>query len=240
MTHPDSDRLVLLALDQQEPGEADAAHLNGCAACRDEYEALRTVAGLGREAEAEASLPPVSEAVWARIAADTGQSASEPPRLTAVGDDRATPNPPRKRRLAGAVRYGVVAAAAAGITAVATLTLPATGGEPDRVVAQVQLQRQAAAPAGASGEVQVLRTGSGALRLHLELAGMPDPAGLYQVWLYDGKTTMIPLGVTAGTEADVAIPPTVTLQAFPVVDVSAQQLGQQEHGTSMLQGTVRA
>ncbi|WP_370964704.1 hypothetical protein [Amycolatopsis sp. cg9] len=51
--------------------------------------------------------------------------------------------------------------------------------------------------------------------------------------------TRSPLGVTAGTEADVAIPPTLPLQAFPVVDVSAQQLGQQEHGTSMVQGSIR-
>ncbi|WP_318307330.1 anti-sigma factor [Amycolatopsis solani] len=222
MTHPDPDHLVLLALDEQRSGPGDTAHLDSCTQCRDELEALRAVAGLGREAAAETALPPVSESVWDRIAAETGQP---------------SPVAPRRRGFPRVARYGVVAAAAAAVAIAGTLVV--TGQDEERVVAQAQLNRQPSAPDGASGRVRIVDSGSGSLRLKLELTGMPAPAGLYEIWLYDGKTTMIPLGVTVGTEADVAIPPNLTLQAFPVVDVSAQQLGQQEHGTSMVQGTLR-
>ncbi|MET8849842.1 anti-sigma factor [Amycolatopsis sp. NPDC004625] len=231
MTHPDPDRLVLLALDDQPPGPADAAHLDDCADCRDEVESLRAVAALGRESRTETALPPVSEAVWDRIAAETGQPrAADHP----APDERR----PARRRLPRGARYAAVAAAAAAIGVAGTvLAVDAGGGE--RVVAEAQLTRQAAAPAGAGGRVRIVDAGSGSLRLKVELTGMPAPAGLYEIWLYDGSTTMIPLGVTAGSEADVAVPATLTWSRFPVVDVSAQHLGQQEHGVSMLQGTFR-
>ncbi|VVJ21849.1 Uncharacterised protein [Amycolatopsis camponoti] len=239
MTHPDRDHLVLLALDDQEPGAADTAHLDSCADCREELESLRAVAGLGREAAAETALPPVAEAVWERIAAETGQPSLGAARETAESAHDADRRDVLRPRFSRAVRYGVVAAAAAAVAAVVTVAL--TGGGPDegRVIAQAQLNRQVAAPAEAAGQVRIIDSGGGSLRLKLELTGMPAPAGLYEIWLYDGKTTMIPLGVVAGTDADVAIPHTLTLQAFPIVDVSAQQLGQQEHGTSMVQGTLR-
>lgn len=224
MTHPDPDRLVLLALDDQPPGPADAAHLDGCADCRDEVESLRAVAALGRESRTETALPPVSEAVWDRIAAETGQ-----PRTAAHRT---------RRRLPRGARYAAVAAAAAAL-GVAGTVVAIDAGDGERLVAEAQLTRQAAAPAGAGGRVRIVDAGSGALRLKVQLTGMPAPAGLYEIWLYDGSTTMIPLGVTAGSEADVAVPATLAWSRFPVVDVSAQHLGQQEHGVSMLQGTFR-
>ncbi|EOD63840.1 anti-sigma factor domain-containing protein [Amycolatopsis vancoresmycina] len=236
MKHPDPDRLVLLALDEQPPGPAEAAHLDSCPDCRDEVESLREVAALGRESRTETSLPPVSEAVWDRIAAGTGQPRSE------NGTARVLP-PPGDGRSAGrrfrrGARYAAVAAAAAAI-GVAGTALAVNAGDGGRVVAEAQLARQSSAPAGAGGQVRIVDAGEGALRLKVQLTGMPAPAGLYEIWLFDGSRTMIPLGVTAGSEADVAVPATLTWSRFPVVDVSAQELGQQEHGVSMLQGTLR-
>ncbi|WP_370964660.1 anti-sigma factor domain-containing protein [Amycolatopsis sp. cg9] len=239
MPHPDPDRLVLLALDEQRPDAADTAHLDSCAHCREEVESLRAVAGLGREASAETSLPPVSEAVWERIAAETGQVSGPPSdddgervrELRRPGGERAS-----GRRFS---RYAVVAAAAAAVGVAGTLIIVNTGGGEDRVVAEAQLDPQVSAPAGATGRVRIVDSGSGALRLKVQLSGMPAPAGLYEIWLYDGGKTMIPLGVTAGTEAEVSVPPNLALSSYPVVDVSAQELGQQEHGVSMLQGKLR-
>ncbi|WP_410626936.1 anti-sigma factor domain-containing protein [Amycolatopsis sp. cmx-8-4] len=239
MSHPDPDRLVLLALDEQRPGLADTAHLDSCADCRDEIESLRAVAGLGRETVTETSLPPVREAVWERIAAETGQG-SRPPSNEVSGQVLPLHRPGGEeadgRRLPRGVRYAVVAAAAAAIGVAGTLIVLNLGGETDRVVAQAQLKPQASAPAGATGRVSIVDTGTGSLRLKVQLTGMPAPAGLYEIWLYDGRKTMIPLGVTAGTEADVSLPPNLALSSYPVVDVSVQELGQQEHGVSMLQG----
>ncbi|GLY38069.1 hypothetical protein Amsp01_040930 [Amycolatopsis sp. NBRC 101858] len=239
MSHPDPDRLVLLALDEQRPEPADTAHLDRCADCREEIESLRAVAGLGREAITETSLPPVREAVWERIAAETGQ-ATRPP----SDEDGGRVLPLRRpdgeaasgRRVSRGARYALVAAAAAAVGVAGTLIIVNSGGESERVVAEAQLARQASAPAGATGRVRIVDTGTGSLRLKVQLTGMPAPAGLYEIWLYDGAETMIPLGVTAGTEADVSVPPNLALSSYPVVDVSVQELGQQEHGVSMLQG----
>lgn len=234
MPHPDPDRLVLLALDEQPPGPAEAAHLDSCADCRDEVDALRAVAALGRESSTETSLPPVSEVVWDRIAAETGQTGRAP-----SGEDSSRLQPPAaRRRSRRGVRYAVVAAAAAAIGVAGTVLVLNTG-DGERVVAEAQLNRQASAPAGATGRVRIVDPGTGALRLKVQLSGMPAPAGLYEIWLFDGSTTMIPLGVTAGSEADVAVPANLTWSRFPVVDISAQELGQQEHGVSMLRGTFR-
>ncbi|MEA5363478.1 anti-sigma factor [Amycolatopsis sp., V23-08] len=241
MSHPDPDRLVLLALDEQPPGPDDTAHLDRCADCREELESLRAVAGLGRETVTETSLPPVREAIWDRIATETGQAPRSPSAegsgqvlpFHGPGGDRAS-----DRRFSRRARYAVVAAVAAAIGVIGTLIAVDTGGQDDRVVAQAQLNRQASAPAGAAGVVRIVDTGTGTLRLRVQLTGMPAPTGLYEIWLFDGTKTMIPLGVTAGTEADVSVPPNLALSSYPVVDISAQELGQQEHGVSMLQGTL--
>ncbi|QKV73898.1 anti-sigma factor [Amycolatopsis sp. Hca4] len=197
------------------------------------------MAGLGRETKTEATLPPVGEAVWARIAAETGHATNP-----GGGGGRLLPleRPGGGRASAGwlsrGVRYTIIAAAAAAVGVVGTLAAVDTGAGDTRVVAETELIRQAAAPADAAGKVQVVVTGDGALRLKVQLTGMPAPAGLYEIWLYDGSRTMIPLGVTTGGDADVAVPPNVALRSFPVVDISAQQLGQQAHGVSMLQGNL--
>ncbi|MGV9361780.1 hypothetical protein, partial [Amycolatopsis sp. NPDC003731] len=80
MAHPDPDRLTLLALGDGGPDPAETAHLGTCPACRSDYDSLRTIAGLGREVAAELSLPPVSDDVWHRIAAETGQDPAGSPR----------------------------------------------------------------------------------------------------------------------------------------------------------------
>ncbi|WP_329792844.1 hypothetical protein V1227_13345 [Lentzea sp. DG1S-22] len=74
--------------------------------------------------------------------------------------------------------------------------------------------------------------------LRVSVDGMPAPDGLYQVRLHDGAATMILLGVLTGGQADMPLPEGVDLRTYRVVDVSAQRLGQQEHGTSVLQGNL--
>jgi hypothetical protein len=69
------------------------------------------------------------------------------------------------------------------------------------------------------------------------MTGMPTPTGYYTVWLFDGGSVMIPVGSPGN--APLNIPAAATdLGRFHIIDISAQQLGQQEHGTSMLQGSL--
>ncbi|MGW3991892.1 hypothetical protein ACWEF6_00230 [Amycolatopsis sp. NPDC004772] len=163
-----------------------------------------------------------------------GQDPADSPRATV----HALPHRGRRTPARRLFRYAAVAVAA--VLVAVTLVVTASGGDPGRVVAEVPLSRQAGAPAGAGGQVQVVDDGSGTVRLNVRLTGMPAAEGLYEVWLYDGVKTMVPLGVTAGADLEVAVPPGLSLSRFPVIDVSAQALGQQEHGTSVLRGTVRA
>lgn len=226
MAHADPDALTLLALGEPAPDRSTEDHLRTCASCRAEVEALREVVVLGREARAERDLPAPPEAVWNRIAAETGQEAIAP----AVPLRR----PPRRWRafLAVAAVAAVVGASGAIVVERAVRTAPAVT---EQLVAQTDLVRLGTAPDTARGTAQVVRT-DGRTVLRVSVDGMPAPEGLYQVWLYDGAALMIPLGVLTGGQADMPIPAGVDLRTFGVVDVSAQRLGQQEHGVSMLQG----
>lgn len=85
MDHIEPDELAVLALDGAEPDDAVRAHLDACAACRDEYDALMRTVALGRGAaagsvERAAEAPDVpSSSVWAGIHAELGLA----PELTA-------------------------------------------------------------------------------------------------------------------------------------------------------------
>jgi Anti-sigma-K factor rskA len=219
--HTDPDALCLLALGEQVDDEV-TDHVRTCPRCADELAALRDVVTLGRESQQETELPAPSPEVWDRIAAET--------------DQRQDPIPIARRgfgRLVAVAAAALLIGATGGVLAVKTST-PTPAAE--QVVAQATLAAQPQAPTQAGGSAEVLRTDSG-LRLRVRLSGMPAPEGLYQVWLYDGGQVMIPVGVIGSdTQVEMPIPGTVDLDRYPVVDVSAQRLGQQEHGQSMVQG----
>ncbi|MDX3658750.1 anti-sigma factor [Streptomyces sp. ID05-26A] len=225
MTHADPDLLTLLALGEPMADESTENHVRACAECRSELAALREVVDLGRETRAEADLPMPSDDVWKRIAAETGQDTAPVVPLH---------RPPRRWRALLAVAAVAAIVGAAGSIAVDRFLTPATT---EQVLAQVDLARLASAPGTARGTARVVRTADRTV-LRVSVDGMPAPDGLYQVWLYDGAATMIPLGVLTNGQADMPVPDTLDLETYRVVDVSAQRLGQQEHGISMLQGSL--
>ncbi|GHH44086.1 anti-sigma factor [Lentzea cavernae] len=225
MAHADPELLTLLALGEPAPDESTEDHLRTCTECRSELAALREVTAIGRETRAERDLPMPSERVWAGIAAETGQSAEPAPVI-------ALARPRRRWRAFLAVAAAAAIVGAAGSIAVDRITTPVTT---EQVLAKTDLARLTAAPGSARGTASVVRTADRTV-LRISVDGMPAPDGLYQVWLFDGTATMIPLGVLTNGQTDMPIPDAIDLRTYPVVDVSAQRLGQQEHGTSMLQG----
>ena len=237
MTHLDPDRLVLIAIGEQRPDHGEDRHLATCDVCREELTSTGTVSDLARYGEDLLDLPRPSAGLWDRVAAE----AFAEPRITthALAEPRVAPvsTRPARRRPRPRLRLALVAALAlvlgiAGTAAVNRLV----GGDHARVVARADLLPKPAAPPGAHGTVQVVDTGHG-LQLRLTMTGMPTPTGYYTVWLYDGDTVMVPIGSPGA--APLNVPPAASdLTKFQVVDISAQQLGQQEHGTSMLQGTL--
>jgi len=250
VSHLDPDLLVLIALGEQTPGPVEADHLQDCAACRDELAATREVADLGRHTEELRELPVPSEALWQRIAAQAfapgtaggGARVPAPVRPPGAG----TPAGPSRSggpagRRAGR-RYGrlwlaavAVAALVLGVAGTVVVTRLATK-DTTRVIASAELTPATAAAAGARGRVELVDTGQG-LQLRLSVTGMPTPVGYYAVWLYDGDKNMIDVGSLGPAPLNV---PTVAqdLDVFRIVDISAQRVGQQEHGQSMLRGTL--
>ncbi|WP_435871392.1 anti-sigma factor [Micromonospora echinaurantiaca] len=79
-------------------------------------------------------------------------------------------------------------------------------------------------------------------RLHLHVANLPDVPGYYEVWLINPRTMeMFSVGVL-GDAADelLPLPPKVDLQAYSVVDVSAERFDNNtaHSGESLLRGTL--
>ena len=242
MQHLDPDRLVLLALseEQQEPGESD--HLAECAGCRHDLGAFRAVTDLGAEGGDLRDLPAPPEHVWAAIEAGISAAPARPAETTApVIDlarrrDRATPRR-RPRWLAP-----VLSAAAAAIVAVAG-TVVATGlmdrPPAKTVTAQATLVPLPTVPASASGTVEVLSDG----RMRIDVRGLPLTTGFHEVWLLDpdNPTKMVAIG-NLSNEPTVELPvPTGTdMNRYRLVDVSDEPHdGDSTHsGSSLLRGTL--
>lgn len=217
MPHLDPDRLTLVALSELSPAPAETAHLADCATCRDDLAAFRDIAARGRRAVDVRDLPAPDPRVWSRVAAAVA------------------PAPAVERESNRRWRLVLVAAVAVllGVAGtVAAQRLGARSPSPGRVIAEAELAPQPGAPAGAHGVAKIIDAGGGP-QLQITLTGMPTPAGYYAVWLYDG-TAMVPLG-SPGT-APLNVPAAADLRRFAIVDVSAQAVGQQAHGVSMLQG----
>jgi hypothetical protein len=234
VSHPDPERLVLLALG--EPDDTTAGHLVSCERCTAEVASLRAVAHTGAESQEVRDLPAPPARVWAAIAS----SVPQPSRV----DNVVTLVPRRRREW---LRLAVTAVAAAAIGIVGTLgvtrllTERPTPTPPASVVARANLEAFPSAPLGAGGEARVLGTGDAA-RLHLHVTGLPLSTGYYEVWLIDPATMrMFSLGHLTDS-GDVLLPlnSTVDLRQYSIVDVSAEEYDnvQTHSGRSLLRGTL--
>jgi hypothetical protein len=245
--HLDPDRLVLIALGEQDPSTSENEHLRSCTICGADLDATRATITVGREAQHVQDLPAPSEELWARIAG----SAFAAPQLDngRVGIDREPPRradtPHLTRRIisrpGGRGRRRLAVAAAAVVLLVAAVGAAISWSarrSGERIVAEADLVAQPGAPSAAKGRATIVDTGHG-LQMRVTMSGMPTPTGYYTVWLYDGRTVMIPLGSPGSAALNVPAA-AADLTTFRIVDVSAQRLGQQEHGTSMLQGPLRS
>ncbi|SCE67035.1 anti-sigma factor [Micromonospora mirobrigensis] len=107
------------------------------------------------------------------------------------------------------------------------------------VVASAPLAAFGTTPRDANGDARILTDG----RLHLHVANLPAVPGYYQVWLINPKNMeMFPVGVLHNRSDDalLPLPPNVDLQAYSVVDVSAEQYDNKpaHSGDSLLRGTL--
>jgi hypothetical protein len=136
---------------------------------------------------------------------------------------------------------GLVAAAVIGVvgTLVAvrpwqdSATLPVAGST-------ASLRPVTGGPGGVSGRAVVVQGPDGP-ELDVSAAGLPLRQGYYEVWVFDGKVNMVAVGVLgADSKATLALPPTLDLRTYHVVDISLEQYdGDQTHSqVSVLRGTL--
>ncbi|MEH1102708.1 anti-sigma factor [Micromonospora sp. CPCC 205561] len=264
MPHLDHDRLVFLALGESEADAGESTHLDTCAHCRAEFDAFRQVAGLGADTQSLRELPDPPEHVWQGIVAEiraaealptlpapraeqprTEQPTAEQPSAGGAGGAGGVVLTPRRRgRWSRWAVTATTAAAAAVLGVVGTLvvldaTEPAPRPPAQRVVlASAPLRAYGSTPPDANGEARVFDN----RRLHLHVVNLPDVPGYYEVWLINPRTMeMFSVGVL-GDAADelLPLPPNVDLEAYSVVDVSAETYDNNtaHSGESLLRGTL--
>jgi hypothetical protein len=230
--HLDPDRLVLLALSESAAESDEAVHLEACAGCRAELDALLHVAEVGAETQDLVDLPRPPERVWAGIAAatrPTQEHRPDPVRAELTARRR------RRRWLAPAL-----SAVAAAILAVAgTVAVVKVATRPPAVTAQATLAPLPSAPPNARGDAKVLADGD----LEVDVSGVPLTTGYYEVWLIDPDDIrkMVSVGsLPDRPDVTLPIPPGTDLNRYRLVDVSAEAHdGNSAHsGKSLLRGTL--
>lgn len=243
MLHCEADDLALDALGEPLPPR-HTAHVAGCGPCSEQARAFAAVVAAVRVRipdGPDVAPPPL---VWARIAEQTGVSAT-PASVPVL----------RPRKAAASRSWGVrsllaVAAAAlvVGGAGGSLLARTSSGGDatpatPDGgTVVAAALAGLPLAP-GAQGGARVVVTSSGTRDLVVDVSRLDARTGsYYEVWLIDASVRrMVPLGVLQGGEGRFTIPAGVDLGEYPLVDVSVQRPGSPEHsGESVLRGTLPA
>ena len=257
MQHCTPETLALAAL--REPlSPDDAAHLDGCAACRAEVTSLRRSVDALAVPEFAASVPPVAPppAVWAGIAAATGvrsaprdellaDAAPSAPAVADVPASSAEPTPPpgvvrelrpRRSRVLLAMAASLLVGTAIGAGAVALANRDAAE----------ELAAAELAPLDerdASGNAEVVATDDGEqLRVVLDA---PDPGddGFYEVWLLEPAVErMVQVGVVRSGTTTLDLPDGIDLAEYPIVDVSVEPLdGDPTHsGVSVARGVLES
>ncbi|WP_442934580.1 anti-sigma factor [Micromonospora sp. CPCC 205739] len=107
------------------------------------------------------------------------------------------------------------------------------------VLASGSLSAYGTTPKDATGAARVFTDG----RLHLHVANLPNVSGYYEVWLINpSNMKMFSVGVLRDRSGDalLLLPPNVDLQAYSVVDVSAEQFDNKpaHSGDSLLRGNL--
>lgn len=221
--HLNPDDLALLALGETPDEPVDRAHLESCVQCRTELDELSRAVRVGRSVTEEDMLITPADRVWHTIRAELGldDSGPAPAEVVSLADRRVAETVPARRQ----VRRWLVPLLAAVLALVVGvgvgLGINRTSGQRDAVIAEAELDALPAW-AGAAGTAIVERDTDGRRWLVVEVEA-PAPNGASQVWLIDNDVVgMNSLGFLSNGRARLAIPDSLDLARFPVVDVSAE------------------
>ncbi len=258
MDHIEPDELAVLALDGAEPDDAVRAHLDSCAACRDEYDALERTVAVGRggaavERAGDAAEVP-SSSVWAGIHAELGLApdlAADP--LGERSEAAAAAEVPRpivdlaSRRRAwwpvalAAAAGGILAGVGIGVAIAGLGEGPTAPAPTSAVLASAEL---AAFPGwdGATGHATVEEDADGSRAIVVDLDVAVPANEVREVWLIRADASgLVSLGLLEGDSGRFPVPEGIDLAEYPLVDVSAEPIdGDPAHsGDSIVRGELR-
>lgn len=172
------------------------------------------------------------------VAGSGGPAEPVPPGVAAI---RGTGSHRASGRRWGKAVAGLVAAALIGVVGTLVAVRPWQDGAVAPVTASAaSLGPVTGGPGGVSGRAVVMQGPDGP-ELDISASGLPLQQGYYEVWVFDGKVKMVAVGVLgADSKAVLALPPTLDLRTYNVVDVSLEQYdGNQTHSqVSVLRGTL--
>ncbi|MEZ5116815.1 MAG: anti-sigma factor [Candidatus Nanopelagicales bacterium] len=241
--HPDPADLALRALGERVGGDALDAHLATCVQCQTEVDQLAAVASTARSATPDDRPVDPPAHVWDAVRREVDADRAAVVSIDALRRQR------RRTWIVGLAAASVglvlggVAVSALGIGG-ASAGDPVAGGAstsaaPAVVVASASLEPLPGSPA--HGEAVVERDGN-AETVRVDVTGLPAADGFYEVWLLSADAQrMIALGTLApGVAATFSLPAGLSLDDFPVVDVSLEGWeGDPGHsGDSLVRGTL--
>lgn len=259
MQHLDPGTISMAALD--EPLDADSqGHLDHCDTCAGEVRELNSVVLAARGDVTGAPLESPDPQVWAGIHHELGLQTSlladplgKTPLAVVPAPERPAANPaqraetvvalePRAERRTFTSRFLIAAVTAGVLTgAAAVWAAQQLGAESaPSVVAQSELDPLEGFTA--QGNATVYANDDGARTLEITVTE-EQVAGYQEVWLIaPDLQEMYSLGVVGAGTSSFAIPDSVDLAAFPIVDISDEPLdGDPVHsGVSVLRGTLTA
>lgn len=234
MSHPDADRLALLALGEDMDAE-ERAHITACRACTDDLAALSAAVLVGRATLDVGELESPPESVWTRIRAEISAvpDASAPP-----PDAPVAPAAPARRQSRSRMLFTLAASVAVllVLVGVGLIVRPAA----PVVLAAASLDAFPAHP-GAHGDAEVEEV-DGARVLSVSVSGETAGDERREVWLITADATdLVSLGTLVGDRGDFRVPDDVDLDRFVLVDVSVEpDDGDPGHsGDSIVRGELR-
>jgi anti-sigma factor RsiW len=226
-THLDDEVLALLALGER-PGTPDEVaeaerHLASCARCSSEVDELGAVVRTARTVTPDDALVDAPPHVWENVVRELGGTAEQasapaPADVVDLSEKRRS-----RGRLLPILAAACVGAVVGGIgVAVVTSSSSSDAGTQQQVLASTVLDPLN--NSGAQGTVEVLQTSSGPV-VSVDVSGLKKADnGFYEVWLLDKEAQkLIALGtLDAGDKGTFVMPPGVSMNDFPVVDVSLE------------------
>ncbi len=246
-----------------EPVDAvTGAHVENCPQCREQVAALRQLIAVARAADrGSVPLAPPPPRVWegvlaaigedaSRNAASTSRQARPGPQSRVVAGEfgakkgvAAPPSRSRERQSRRWVRPLLAAAAAVVLLAAGTVGWAlgrSINATPATRASVAVLTSQPGTPAAVVGRAVVHNSPNGDT-LQVNTKNMPAPAGYYEVWLYNPSINqMVAVGTLGnGARGSFTVPSGIDLNAYHVVDVSAQRYdGNNTHERSVLRGSL--